>query len=181
MHPDYYKKTGITIEAMDVMQYLPASLANAFKYLVRAGYKPGNAYETEIDKADTYLEQFLWSDVEQTAHPDAWCVLKFFCTHYEGDLYSFCQNASSLKDWAKNAHDFIHTTKLNIARDERLRGYQNEVARLKHMALPYPDEPSKSEEIHHDLCVLADLNRANQKSPVVYDATKLSKDVKQWM
>lgn len=162
MHPDYYKENSITIEAIDVMQYLPASLANAFKYLVRAGYKPGNAYAVEIDKAETYLNQFLWSDVEQTAHPDAWCVLKFFCTHFKGDLYSFCENASNLRDWAKNAYDHIQACKLNIKREARLRGYQNEVAFLKHMALPYPNEPSKSKEIYQELCELNGFNKMNK-------------------
>lgn len=164
MHPDYYKDTGIHVEAIDVMEYLPANLANAFKYLVRAGNKPGNSFETEFDKASTYLEKYLWSDIDQVEHPDAWPILKFFCIKSGGDLSEFCKHATCLRDWARNANELLNANSLERDRLESARSYLNEVARLRHLPLPYPNIPNKSDEIYHEICVINDFNNLGEPS-----------------
>lgn len=63
INPDYYKRNGL--EAIDVIEAFfmdSPHLANAFKYLVRMGEKPGNSLRQDADKAIWYLNR--WVDLQ---------------------------------------------------------------------------------------------------------------------
>ena len=59
-NPKHYEKNSVTIRPIDLIRYLPGSLANACKYIIRAGDK-NNELE-DIKKAIWYLNDILNDD-----------------------------------------------------------------------------------------------------------------------
>lgn len=60
INPDYYKRGGL--EAIDVIEAFfmhSPHLANAFKYLVRMGEKPGNSVRQDADKTKWYIDRWV--------------------------------------------------------------------------------------------------------------------------
>lgn len=56
-HPRHYNQHPAGIEAIDVIEHWPCNIANAVKYLWRAGLKPGIDAETDLRKASWYVER----------------------------------------------------------------------------------------------------------------------------
>lgn len=57
INPDYYKR--LPFEVIDITETLDFCSGNAVKYLMRAGYKPGNDKKQDLKKAIWYLEREL--------------------------------------------------------------------------------------------------------------------------
>jgi hypothetical protein len=58
-HPKYYNNHPKGIECWDVVEDFPFNLANAIKYIWRAGLKPGAGYKDDLEKAIHYLQRQL--------------------------------------------------------------------------------------------------------------------------
>lgn len=138
-HPTYYEDNSVSIEAIDVMDYLHPALANAFKYLVRAGSKPDNSWEQDAYKALTYIGHWRRFKNVQPEHPEAFSILKLFCTRSCGDLHAIILKSHDIESFVDVAEDYIDARMCAKESCEELHGYINEIARLKHQKLPYPD------------------------------------------
>lgn len=95
-HPAHYTQASPTVEPIDFLRYLPFSLGNALKYIIRAEHK-GNA-EQDLDKAVWYLNDFAengWScdchDVpfRVTLDSRASSMLMWLCSQYDEIAYLF--------------------------------------------------------------------------------------------
>ena len=62
-HPNHYLQAAVTVEPIDLTQYLPHPLASAFEYLVRAGHKDGQSEALDLQKARFWLRRWLQLDV----------------------------------------------------------------------------------------------------------------------
>ena len=61
-HPNHYLQAAVTVEPIDLTQYLPHPLASAFEYLVRAGHKDGQSEALDLQKARFWLRRWLQLD-----------------------------------------------------------------------------------------------------------------------
>lgn len=60
INPDYYKRNGLeAIDAIEAFFMHSPHLANAFKYMVRMGDKPGNSLEQDAEKAKWYIDRWV--------------------------------------------------------------------------------------------------------------------------
>jgi hypothetical protein len=56
-HPEHYNQHPAGIECIDVIEHLTFNVGSAIKYLWRAGLKPGEATDTDLNKAIWYIER----------------------------------------------------------------------------------------------------------------------------
>ncbi len=61
-HPNHYLQAAVTVEPIEITQYLPHPLASAFEYLVRAGHKDGQSEALDLQKARFWLRRWLQLD-----------------------------------------------------------------------------------------------------------------------
>jgi hypothetical protein len=54
-HPAHYNKHPAGIECIDVIEHFGCNIANAMKYLWRAGLKPGSDLIQDLEKARWYI------------------------------------------------------------------------------------------------------------------------------
>lgn len=123
--PDYYESMNITLKPMDVMDYLPSPLANAFKYLVRAGNKPDNSAEQDLGKAIVYIHQYLLvlgrnGDDFFPEVNGAFAILKFYCSRSKNYLRELAKNSSNLKNFAKNVREYCENRICDIQVAEKV-------------------------------------------------------------
>lgn len=56
-HPAHYNEHPSGIECIDVIEYFSFNLGSALKYLWRAGLKPGNDTDVDLQKAIWYIQR----------------------------------------------------------------------------------------------------------------------------
>lgn len=95
--PDYYKK-GRTHEPKDVIKAfrLEFNLGNTVKYIARAGHKPGEPAQKDLDKALTYL-QFEIDDLQKAIQKDPYNVYQKY-VEINDDMYEIYVGLV-LEDW----------------------------------------------------------------------------------
>ena len=138
-NPKHYAMQSISLEPKDVMTYLPSHLANAFKYICRAGYKDDEIQD--LEKALEYIRYFEKNQKDQLIHPDALRMLKLYADHASCTFLwdAKFQKAKTVKKFfkvaSKNIQKYIHWH-IQSDREDQL---VNEICRLKKKRLAYPD------------------------------------------
>ena len=56
-HPEHYNAHPSGIECITIIEWFPCNIANAVKYLWRAGLKPGTDTVTDLRKAAWYVQR----------------------------------------------------------------------------------------------------------------------------
>lgn len=108
IHPTYYEGNAIKLEAIDVMDYLHPALANAFKYLVRAGAKPDNSWESDAKKALTYLAHYQSYKDTQPELPEAYFLLNLFCKRSVGLLNTIIKKSHDIESFVSEAEKYLN-------------------------------------------------------------------------
>lgn len=56
-HPKHYNEHPSGVEAIDIIEHMPFNIGTAMKYLWRAGLKPNQPMEQDLDKALWYINR----------------------------------------------------------------------------------------------------------------------------
>ena len=137
-NPEHYLAASINLQPKDIMTYLPSHLANAFKYICRAGKK--NDEIEDLKKALEYIRYYEMNRKNQLVHPNALTVLKLYATHSSITLLwgKKVENAKSVRKFfgavAKNIRELLSYYNRSDREDQLV----NEVCRLKKIRLTYP-------------------------------------------
>lgn len=137
-NPEHYLAASINLQPKDVMTYLPSHLANAFKYICRAGKK--NDEIEDLKKALEYIRYYELNRKNQLVHPDALTILKLYTAHASNPLFwgKKIDNANSLRKFFNAVAKNIREELSYYNRSEREDQLVNEVCRLKKIRLTYP-------------------------------------------
>lgn len=138
----YYSK--VTIEPMDVMDFLHPALANAFKYLDRAGKKPDNSYEQDMRKAYDYIDHyFQYARYGYKEDPRAFTILKFYLNKNREStpMRAILMDASvtSVEDFFYKMRAQIQDFFLDVDKNNEDHEVLNVMAKLMHKKMPYPE------------------------------------------
>ncbi len=138
-NPEHYLAASVTLQPKDVMTYLPSHLANAFKYICRAGRK--NDEIEDLSKALEYIRYFEINKKDQLVHPDALAILKLYASHSPNTFFNGekVENAKSVpklfRAVARNIREVLHWHVQSDREDQLV----NEICRLKKKRLAYPE------------------------------------------
>ena len=97
-NPKHYLAASVTLQPKDVMTYLPSHLANAFKYICRAGLK--NDENEDLNKALEYIRYFELNKKDQLIHPNALTILKLYIS-LENNSFFFGKRIEKAKSVPK--------------------------------------------------------------------------------
>ena len=138
-HPTYYEDNSVSLEAIDVMDYLHPALANAFKYLVRAGSKPDNSWESDAYKALAYISHWQRFKDIQPEHPEAYAVIKLFCNRTYNDLRVIIAKSNDLESFVDAAEEYLCNKLESKVKYKEYQRCLNQLARMKHKKIPFPE------------------------------------------
>lgn len=162
----YYTK--LDLQPIDVMDYLHPALANAFKYLDRAGKKPDNPYDQDLHKAVDYINHYF--DVKHLfkEDPRAFAILSFYVTKSANSgslINTYMVKANSVEDFFENARESIQEYFNNQMEMDEDSEMINVMARLMHKKLPYPDRecPVKRYKDHINMLTEDEDNEYHQE------------------
>lgn len=137
-NPEHYLAASVTLQPKDVMTYLPSHLANAFKYICRAGHK--NDEIEDLEKALEYIRYYAMNKKDQLVHPEALTILKLYASHSANNFLwgKKVENAKTVFKFfvavAHNIREFIQWHTQSDREDQLV----NEICRLKKKRLAYP-------------------------------------------
>lgn len=136
-NPKHYLAASVTLQPKDVMTYLPSHLANAFKYICRAGLK--NDENEDLNKALEYIRYFELNKKDQLIHPNALAILKLYIS-LENNSFFFGKRIEKAKSVPKLFRAIADNIREVLDWRERSnREYQlvNEICRLRKKRLTY--------------------------------------------
>lgn len=150
-NPKHYLTASINLQPKDVMTYLPSHLANAFKYICRAG-KKNNEVE-DLKKALEYIQYYEKNRKNQLVHPNALEILKLYAAYASIPLLwgKEVENAKSVHKFFGAVAKSIREHLLYLNKSEREEQLVNEVCRLKKIRLTYPGVKRDSEMLNYIL------------------------------
>lgn len=136
-NPKHYLAASVTLQPKDVMTYLPSHLANAFKYICRAGLK--NDENEDLNKALEYIRYFELNKKDQLIHPNALAILKLYIS-LENNSFFFgkrIEKAKSVPKLFRAIADNIRKVLDWRERSNREDQLVNEICRLRKKRLTY--------------------------------------------
>lgn len=153
VNPSHYAWATLEVQPIDVMNLFGSDLANAIKYIIRAGKKYSSSEVEDLTKARIYLRHCYKTPLAMKPEDeDAIPILRFYAISLHIPIledavccvYDACDLVYKLEELISDRLVMLESLKYK-------KQLLNEVAKCKHMAYPYPEVGLASAQINRDI------------------------------